>query len=137
MNLQGCSEQKALEVLRKTGPKVRLHLARTPLRLKDLLSPPPPRPALRHAHSCREPPLRRLNQIQETGMGARLHGACVCVWRGRKGVGGLQCFVIILTHLTLSITYCVDLTEIPSSSQWGVCVCVHVCPLGSQEPFSP
>ncbi|XP_062333566.1 multiple PDZ domain protein [Osmerus eperlanus] len=67
VSLQGCSEQKALEVLRKTGSKVHLRLARAPLRLEYLLPPPPLRPALRHAHSCREPPLRRLNQIQETG----------------------------------------------------------------------
>ncbi|KAM8880008.1 multiple PDZ domain protein isoform 2-T3 [Spinachia spinachia] len=68
-SLQGCSEQRALEVLRRTGPLVRLRLLRKAVRLSHILPPVPPLHPLRHSHSLHEgkPYRLGLNRIQETG----------------------------------------------------------------------
>lgn len=69
VSLQGCSEQRAMEVLRRTGPLVRLKLLRKAIRLSRTLPPVPPLQHLRHSHSFHESSLSKwgLNQIQETG----------------------------------------------------------------------
>lgn len=68
VSLQGCSEQRAMEVLRRTGPLVRLRLLRKAVRLSHILPPVPPLQPLRHSHSFHEGnPYRLLNKIQETG----------------------------------------------------------------------
>lgn len=75
VSLQGCSEQRAMEVLRRTGPLVRLKLLRRAVHLGRPLPPAPPLPPalppqpLRHSQSICEGGLYRLslNQIQETG----------------------------------------------------------------------
>ncbi|XP_068583086.1 multiple PDZ domain protein isoform X2 [Cebidichthys violaceus] len=69
-SLQGCSEQRAMEVLRRTGPLVRLRLLRKAVRLSHILPPVPPLQPLRHSHSFHEgnPYRLGLNRIQETGI---------------------------------------------------------------------
>ncbi|XP_042341457.1 multiple PDZ domain protein [Plectropomus leopardus] len=70
VSLQGCSEQRAMEVLRRTGPLVRLRLMRKAVRLSYILPPVPPLQPLRHSHSFHEgnPYRVGLNKIQETGI---------------------------------------------------------------------
>ncbi|XP_047431060.1 multiple PDZ domain protein [Mugil cephalus] len=70
VSLQGCSEQRAMEVLRRTGPFVRLKLLRKAVRLSHILPPVPPLQPLRHSHSFHEgnPYRVGLNKIQETGI---------------------------------------------------------------------
>ncbi|XP_039469426.1 multiple PDZ domain protein [Oreochromis aureus] len=70
VSLQGCSEQRAMEVLRRTGPLVRLKLLRKAVRLSNILPPVPPLQRLRHSHSFHEgnPYKWGLNKIQETGI---------------------------------------------------------------------
>ncbi|XP_028255519.1 multiple PDZ domain protein [Parambassis ranga] len=70
VSLQGCSEQRAMEVLRRTGPLVRLKLLRKAVRLSHILPPVPPLQPLRHSHSFHEgnPYKVGLNKIQETGI---------------------------------------------------------------------
>ncbi|KAM7419146.1 hypothetical protein PAMA_016323 [Pampus argenteus] len=70
VSLQGCSEQRAMEVLRRTGPLVRLRLLRKAIRLSHILPPVPPLQPLRHSHSFHEgnPYKVGLNKIQETGI---------------------------------------------------------------------
>ncbi|KAJ4944239.1 hypothetical protein JOQ06_012784 [Pogonophryne albipinna] len=70
VSLQGCSEQRAMEVLRRTGPLVRLRLLRKVVRLSHILPPVPPLHPLRHSHSFHEgnPYRMGLNKIQETGI---------------------------------------------------------------------
>ncbi|CAJ1052199.1 multiple PDZ domain protein [Xyrichtys novacula] len=70
VSLQGCSEQRAMEVLKRTGPLVRLKLLRKAVRLSHILPPVPPLHPLRHSHSFHEgnPYRFGLNKIQETGM---------------------------------------------------------------------
>nr|XP_054607553.1 multiple PDZ domain protein isoform X2 [Nothobranchius furzeri] len=67
-SLQGCSEQRAMEVLRRTGPLVRLRLLRKAVCLSHILPPVPPLQPLRHSHSFHEgnPYRPSLNKIQET-----------------------------------------------------------------------
>ncbi|XP_056265013.1 multiple PDZ domain protein isoform X3 [Pseudoliparis swirei] len=69
-SLQGCSEQRAMEVLRRTGPLVQLRLLRKAVRLSHILAPVPPLHPLRHSHSFHEgnPYRLGLNRIQETGI---------------------------------------------------------------------
>lgn len=69
VSLQGCSEQRAMEVLRRTGSLVRLRLLRKAVRLSHILPPVPPLQPLRHSHSFHEgnPYKAALNKIQETG----------------------------------------------------------------------
>lgn len=69
VSLQGCSEQRAMEVLRRTGPLVRLRLLRKAVCLSHILPPVPPLQPLRHSHSFHEgnPYRVGLNKIQETG----------------------------------------------------------------------
>lgn len=69
VSLQGCSEQRAMEVLRRTGPLIRLRLLRKAVRLSHILPPVPPLQPLRHSHSFHEgnPYRVGLNKIQETG----------------------------------------------------------------------
>ncbi|XP_036971893.1 multiple PDZ domain protein isoform X2 [Acanthopagrus latus] len=70
VSLQGCSEQRAMEVLRRTGPLIRLRLLRKAVRLSHILPPVPPLQPLRHSHSFHEgnPYRVGLNKIQETGI---------------------------------------------------------------------
>ncbi|XP_037114953.1 multiple PDZ domain protein isoform X2 [Syngnathus acus] len=70
VSLQGCSEQRAMEVLRRTGPVVRLRLLRKAVRLSHILPPVPPLQPLRHSHSFHEgnPYKVGLNKIHETGI---------------------------------------------------------------------
>ncbi|XP_054634870.1 multiple PDZ domain protein isoform X2 [Dunckerocampus dactyliophorus] len=70
VSLQGCSEQRAMEVLRRTGPLVRLRLLRKAVRLSHILPPVPPLHPLRHSHSFHEgnPYRVGLNKIHETGI---------------------------------------------------------------------
>ncbi|KAK2816967.1 hypothetical protein Q5P01_025158 [Channa striata] len=70
VSLQGCSEQRAMEVLRRTGTVVRLRLLRKAVRLSHILPPVPPLQPLRHSHSFHEgnPYRVGLNKIQETGI---------------------------------------------------------------------
>ncbi|XP_040002087.1 multiple PDZ domain protein isoform X2 [Xiphias gladius] len=70
VSLQGCSEQRAMEVLRRTGPLVRLGLLRKAVHLSHILPPVPPLQPLRHSHSFNEgnPYRVGLNKIQETGI---------------------------------------------------------------------
>ncbi|XP_077427995.1 multiple PDZ domain protein-like isoform X2 [Vanacampus margaritifer] len=70
VSLQGCSEQRAMEVLRRTGPVVRLRLLRKAVRLSHILPPVPPLQPLRHSHSFQEgnPYRMGLNKIYETGI---------------------------------------------------------------------
>ncbi|XP_028301758.1 multiple PDZ domain protein-like [Gouania willdenowi] len=70
VSLQGCSEQRAMEVLRRTGPLVRLRLLRKSVRLTHILPPVPPLQRLRHSHSFHEgnPYNVGLSRIQETGI---------------------------------------------------------------------
>ncbi|XP_030003046.1 multiple PDZ domain protein isoform X2 [Sphaeramia orbicularis] len=70
VSLHGCSEQRAMEVLRRTGPLVRLRLLRKAVRLSHILPPVPPLQPLRHSHSFHEgnPYRVGLNKIQETGI---------------------------------------------------------------------
>ncbi|XP_061883352.1 multiple PDZ domain protein-like isoform X2 [Entelurus aequoreus] len=70
VSLQGCSEQRAMEVLRRTGPMVRLRLLRKAVRLSHILPPVPPLHPLRHSHSFQEGDPYRvgLNRIHETGI---------------------------------------------------------------------
>ncbi|KAF1395159.1 hypothetical protein PFLUV_G00008650 [Perca fluviatilis] len=70
VSLQGCSEQRAMEVLRRTSPLVRLRLLRKAVRLSHILPPVPPLQPLRHSHSFHEgnPYRLGLNKIQETGI---------------------------------------------------------------------
>nr|XP_046268635.1 multiple PDZ domain protein [Scatophagus argus] len=70
VSLQGCSEQRAMEVLRRTGPLVRLRLLRKAVCLSHILPPVPPLQPLRHSHSFHEgnPYKVGLNKIQETGI---------------------------------------------------------------------
>uniref|UniRef100_A0A3B3VVW4 PDZ domain-containing protein n=1 Tax=Poecilia latipinna TaxID=48699 RepID=A0A3B3VVW4_9TELE len=69
VSLQGCSEQRAMEVLRRTGPVVRLRLLRKAVCLRHILLPVSPLQPLRHSHSLHEgsPYKSGLNEIQETG----------------------------------------------------------------------
>uniref|UniRef100_A0A087YE24 Multiple PDZ domain crumbs cell polarity complex component n=1 Tax=Poecilia formosa TaxID=48698 RepID=A0A087YE24_POEFO len=68
VSLQGCSEQRAMEVLRRTGPVVRLRLLRKAVCLRHILLPVSPLQPLRHSHSLHEgsPYKSGLNEIQET-----------------------------------------------------------------------
>lgn len=68
MSLHGCSEQRAMEVLRRTGPVVRLRLLRKAMVLSHILPPVPPLHPLRHSHSFHEgnPYKVSLNKISET-----------------------------------------------------------------------
>ncbi|XP_051939382.1 multiple PDZ domain protein isoform X2 [Hippocampus zosterae] len=70
VSLQGCSEQRAMEVLRRTGPIVRLRLLRKAVYLRHILPPVPPLQPLRHSHSFDEgnPYAVGLNKIYETGI---------------------------------------------------------------------
>ncbi|XP_077462273.1 multiple PDZ domain protein isoform X4 [Stigmatopora argus] len=70
VSLQGCSEQRAMEVLRRTGPVVRLRLLRKTVCLSHILPPVPPLEPLRHSHSFHEgnPYRVGLNKIHETGI---------------------------------------------------------------------
>ncbi|XP_062244939.1 multiple PDZ domain protein [Platichthys flesus] len=70
VSMHGCSEQRAMEVLRRTGPLVRLRLLRKSVRLSHILPPVPPLQPLRHSHSFNEgnPYRVGLNRIQETGI---------------------------------------------------------------------
>ncbi|CAB1445970.1 unnamed protein product, partial [Pleuronectes platessa] len=70
VSMHGCSEQRAMEVLRRTGPLVRLRLLRKSVRLSHILPPVPPLQPLRHSHSFHEgnPYRVGLNRIQETGI---------------------------------------------------------------------
>ncbi|XP_013860327.1 multiple PDZ domain protein [Austrofundulus limnaeus] len=70
VSLQGCSEQRAMEVLRRTGSLVRLRLLRKAVCLSHILPPVPPLQPLRHSHSFHEGNTYRLslNKIQETGI---------------------------------------------------------------------
>ncbi|KAM3623165.1 uncharacterized protein V6R79_007867 [Siganus canaliculatus] len=70
VSLQGCSEQRTMEVLRRTGPLVRLKLLRKNVCLSHILPPVPPLQPLRHSHSFHEgnPYRVGLNKIQETGI---------------------------------------------------------------------
>ncbi|XP_017281302.1 multiple PDZ domain protein [Kryptolebias marmoratus] len=70
VSLQGCSEQRAMEVLRRTGPLVRLKLLRKAVCLSHILPPVPPLQPLRHSHSFHEgnPYRLSLKKIQETGI---------------------------------------------------------------------
>ncbi|XP_047194024.1 multiple PDZ domain protein isoform X4 [Hippoglossus stenolepis] len=70
VSMHGCSEQRAMEVLRRTGPLVRLRLLRKSVRLSHILPPVPPLQPLRHSHSFHEgnPYRVALNRIQETGI---------------------------------------------------------------------
>ncbi|XP_015246717.1 PREDICTED: multiple PDZ domain protein-like, partial [Cyprinodon variegatus] len=70
VNLHGCSEQRALEVLKKTGPVVRLKLLRKAIRPGPILPSVPPLQPLRHFHSFHEgsPYKSGLGKIQETGI---------------------------------------------------------------------
>ncbi|KAG7487117.1 multiple PDZ domain protein-like [Solea senegalensis] len=70
VSLQGCSEQRAMEVLRRTGPLVRLRLLRKAVHLSHILPPVPPLQPLRHSHSFHEgnPYRVGLNKIKETGI---------------------------------------------------------------------
>uniref|UniRef100_A0AAV2LGJ6 PDZ domain-containing protein n=1 Tax=Knipowitschia caucasica TaxID=637954 RepID=A0AAV2LGJ6_KNICA len=65
MSLHGCSEQRAMEVLRRTGLVVCLRLLR-----KAVLPPVPPLHPLRHSRSFQEgnPYKVSLNRITETGV---------------------------------------------------------------------
>ncbi|CAF93395.1 unnamed protein product, partial [Tetraodon nigroviridis] len=54
VSMQGCSEQRAIEVLKRTGPLVRLRLLRRALHLSPNLPPVPPLHPLRHSHSFSE-----------------------------------------------------------------------------------
>lgn len=69
VSLQGCSEQRATEMLRRTGPVVTLKLLRRAVRLSHVLPSLPPLQPLRHSHSFHEGSHYRggLNKIQETG----------------------------------------------------------------------
>ncbi|XP_023811894.1 multiple PDZ domain protein-like isoform X2 [Oryzias latipes] len=72
VSLQGCSEQRAMEVLRRTGPLVRLRLLRKAERLSPsfLQDPPLQQQPLRHSHSFHEGSAFKagLGKIQETGI---------------------------------------------------------------------
>ncbi|XP_043971135.1 multiple PDZ domain protein isoform X1 [Gambusia affinis] len=70
VSLQGCSEQRAMEVLRRTGPVVRLRLLRKAVCLRHILPPVPPLQPLRYSHSLHEGSRNKsgLNKIQETGI---------------------------------------------------------------------
>ncbi|XP_008414885.1 multiple PDZ domain protein isoform X2 [Poecilia reticulata] len=70
VSLQGCSEQRAMEVLRRIGPVVRLRLLRKAVCFRHILPPVPPLQPLRHSHSLHEgsPYKSGLNKIQETGI---------------------------------------------------------------------
>ncbi|XP_055081804.1 multiple PDZ domain protein [Periophthalmus magnuspinnatus] len=70
MSLHGCSEQRAMEVLRRTGAVVRLRLLRKVVVLSHVLPPVPPLHPLRHSHSFQEgnPYKVSLNKITETGV---------------------------------------------------------------------
>ncbi|XP_061687115.1 multiple PDZ domain protein isoform X2 [Syngnathoides biaculeatus] len=70
VSLQGCSEQRAMEVLRRTGPVVRLRLLRKAVRLSHILPPVPPLQPLRHSHSFREgnPYRVEANKVHDTGI---------------------------------------------------------------------
>ncbi|KAK7930027.1 hypothetical protein WMY93_006422 [Mugilogobius chulae] len=70
MSLHGCSEQRAMEVLRRTGPVVCLRLLRKAMILSHVLPPVPPLHPLRHSHSFHEgnPYKVSLNKITETGI---------------------------------------------------------------------
>ncbi|XP_041837745.1 multiple PDZ domain protein isoform X2 [Melanotaenia boesemani] len=70
VSLQGCSEQRALEVLRRTGPLVRLRLLRKAVCLSHILPVVPPLQPLRHSHSFHagNPYKVGLTKIQETGI---------------------------------------------------------------------
>lgn len=70
MSLQGCSEQRVMEVLRRTGPLVRLQLLRRVFRLRKKMPPVPPLHPLRHSYSFSESSSfygMDLKKIQETG----------------------------------------------------------------------
>lgn len=70
MSLQGCSEQRAMEVLRRTGPQVRLQLLRRALHLSTNLPPVAPLHPLQHSHSFSESSSHHgmgLKKIQKTG----------------------------------------------------------------------
>ncbi|XP_029707342.1 multiple PDZ domain protein-like isoform X1 [Takifugu rubripes] len=62
VSLQGCSEQRAMEVLRRAGPLVRLRLLRRAFRLSPALPPVPPLHPLRHSHSCYEMDFKKKQQ---------------------------------------------------------------------------
>ncbi|XP_037530276.1 multiple PDZ domain protein [Nematolebias whitei] len=70
VSLQGCSEQRAMEVLRRTGSLVRLRLLRKAVCLSHIMPSVPPLQPLRHSHSFHEGNHYRmnLNKIQETGI---------------------------------------------------------------------
>ncbi|XP_072239434.1 multiple PDZ domain protein [Leuresthes tenuis] len=70
VSLQGCSEQRAMEVLRRTGPLVRLRLLRKAVSLSHILPPVHPLKPLRHSHSFQagNPYKAGLKKIQETGI---------------------------------------------------------------------
>ncbi|KAM4583716.1 multiple PDZ domain protein-like isoform 2-T2 [Odontesthes bonariensis] len=70
VSLQGCSEQRVMEVLRRTGPLVRLRMLRKAACLSHILPPLHPLKPLRHAHSFHagNPNKAGLKKIQETGI---------------------------------------------------------------------
>nr|XP_020452813.1 multiple PDZ domain protein-like isoform X2 [Monopterus albus] len=78
VSLQGCSEQRAMEVLRRTGSLVRLRLLRKAIHLSHILPPVPPLQPLRHSHSFHEgnPYRVGLNKIQQTDVFPRHPGIC-------------------------------------------------------------
>lgn len=91
MSLQGCSEQRATEVLRRTGPLVRLRLLRSALRLSPNLPPVPPLHPLRHSHSFSESSSHHnmgLKRIHKTGALRQEH-VCpfdIWFWTIKKGI---------------------------------------------------
>lgn len=79
VSLQGCSEQRAMEVLRRTGPLVRLRLLRRAFRLSPTLPPVPPLHPLRHSHSCYEMDFKKKPQPGALGGGAGLDRRVPCL----------------------------------------------------------
>lgn len=89
VSLQGCSEQRAMEVLRRTGPLVRLRLLRRGLCLSPNLPPVPPLHPLRHSHSFSESSSRHgmgLKKIQEAGPLRQkdIYPFDICFWTGKN-----------------------------------------------------
>lgn len=97
VSLQGCSEQRATEVLRRTGPLVRLRLLRSALRLSPNLPPVPPLHPLRHSHSFSESSSHHsmgLKRIHKTGALRQEH-VCpfdIWFWTIKKGIIWKACF---------------------------------------------
>ncbi|KAL1023890.1 hypothetical protein UPYG_G00048570 [Umbra pygmaea] len=67
-SLRGCSEKRALEVLRKTGQIVRLRLARRASRMNEPLNAPPSSLEL---HNASGTPVGKPDKAEDTGLVAR------------------------------------------------------------------